>query len=130
MRASGAAATIRGTISPYACALARSSFSRPAGSPRSVAPPAFSLMPAVMITSLALARSEYSPPRRQHHRVIAPCSISFVATLAGEVRFAQIELALDPPPRLVLELADAEQIVHALPLRVDQLKLDLLVNFA
>src|SRR5258705_2651909 len=38
-----------------------SSLSRPAGSLRFVAPPAFSFMPAVIMTSAAPVRSEYSP---------------------------------------------------------------------
>src|SRR5216684_3654485 len=38
-----------------------SSLSRPAGSLRLVAPPAFSFMPAVIMTSAAPVRSEYSP---------------------------------------------------------------------
>ena len=44
------------------------------------------------------------------------------------MRLAQIELALDPAPRLVLELAAAKQLVDVLPLGHDQLELDLVVE--
>src|SRR5205085_1854338 len=46
----------------------------------------------------------------------------------GDVRLAQIELALDPAPRLVFDLAVAEQIVDVLALGCDQLELDLIVQ--
>jgi hypothetical protein len=49
----GATATTFGTMSAYTCALVSSSRSRPCGSEWSVAPPARSFTPAVMITSAA-----------------------------------------------------------------------------
>ena len=40
----------------------------------------------------------------------------------------QIKLTLDPSPRLVLELAAAEEIVDMLPLGLDQQELDIAVQ--
>jgi len=61
--ARGAAATTLGTMSAYTFALVSSSRRRPCGSDRSVAPPAFSFTPAVMITSAASVSASYSPAR-------------------------------------------------------------------
>jgi len=55
--ACGATRTTCGTMSRYTPAFVSSRRSRPAASLRSVAPPAFSLIPAVIITSTASARS-------------------------------------------------------------------------
>src|SRR6266576_3971531 len=56
------------------------------------------------------------------------CPASFLGSPAGEMRLAQIELPLDPAPRLVFELAAAKQLVDVVSLRGDQLELDFLVN--
>jgi hypothetical protein len=44
------------------------------------------------------------------------------------MRLAQIELPLDPAPRLVLQLTAPEEIVDLLPFGGDQLKFDLIVK--
>jgi hypothetical protein len=44
------------------------------------------------------------------------------------MRLAQIELPLDPAPRLVLQLPAPKEIVDLLPLGGDQLKFDLIVK--
>ena len=46
--------------------------------------------------------------------------------MVGEVRLAQIKLALDSPPRLVLELAAAPQFIYAPPFGGNEMKLDLI----
>src|SRR5260370_12395887 len=53
---------------------------------------------------------------------------SFLGAPAGEMRLAQIELPLDPAPRLVFELAAAKQLVDVVSLGRDQLDLDFVVN--
>src|SRR3954468_18647328 len=62
-------------------------------------------------------RSEPAPLRNS--RLLAPVL---------DLGLAQIELTLDPPPRLVLELAAAEEIVDVLPLGLDQQELDIAVQ--
>src|SRR5712671_2786367 len=52
----------------------------------------------------------------------------FLGAPVGDLGLAQVELALDPPPRLVLELGVTEEIVHVLPLGLDQLQLDIAVQ--
>ena len=42
------------------------------------------------------------------------------------MRLTEIELALDPAPRLILQLAAAPQFVYAPPLSSNQIKLDLI----
>src|SRR5579883_2189605 len=57
-------------------------------------------------------------------------SPSCFRALVGEIGLAQVELALDAAPRLVLELAVAEEIVDLLPLPFDEQQLDLVVQLA
>src|SRR6476659_467912 len=45
-----------------------------------------------------------------------------------DLGLAQIEVALDPSPRLVLELTAAEEIVDVLPLGLDQQELNIAVQ--
>ncbi len=58
----------------------------------------------------------------------APLRNSRLRAPVVDLGLAQIELALDPPPRLVLELAVAEEIVDVLPLGLDQQQLDIAVQ--
>jgi hypothetical protein len=46
----------------------------------------------------------------------------------GEVRVAQIEFPLDPTACLILQLAEAVEVVDLLPFRCDPRKLDLVVE--
>ena len=59
---------------------------------------------------LASSHSSPLPPSR------------FLGPDAGQVRLAQIEFALDPPPRIILELAVAVGRVDMLPLGRNQLR--------
>jgi hypothetical protein len=45
---------------------------------------------------------------------------SLLAALVGDIRLAQVELALDPAPHLVGELAAAIELIDPLPLGIDQ----------
>jgi hypothetical protein len=47
-------------------------------------------------------------------------STSGLDLLVGDMRFTQIELALDPAPRLILELAAAKKFINAPPFGSDQ----------
>src|ERR1700730_1447333 len=51
-----------------------------------------------------------------------------VPPAVGEMRLPQIELPLDPAPRLVFQLTAAKELVDLLSLGLDQLELDLVVN--
>src|SRR3954447_24571249 len=62
-------------------------------------------------------RSDPAPLRNS--RLLAPVL---------DLGLAQVELTLDPSPRLVLELAAAEEIVDVLPLGLDQQELDIAVQ--
>src|ERR1700761_3475313 len=53
---------------------------------------------------------------------------SFLVPLVGETGLAQIELPLDPAPRLVFQVAVAVEIVDQLALGFDQSSLDLVVD--
>src|SRR5438132_1281788 len=77
----------------------------------------------------SIQRHQDSPGRR----TLAAASLpdmprSFLGAPAGEMRLAQIELPLDPAPRLVFELAAAKQLVDVRSFGGDQLELDFLVN--
>ena len=52
----------------------------------------------------------------------------FLRAPVGDLGLPQVEFALDPPPRLVLELGVAKEIVHVLPFGLDQLQLDIAVQ--
>src|SRR3954453_20303403 len=60
--------------------------------------------------------------------VAAPLHNSRLLAPVLDLGLAQIELTLDPSPRLVLELAAAEEIVDVLPLGLDQQELDIAVQ--
>src|SRR4029079_1227452 len=52
----------------------------------------------------------------------------FLSSPAHELRFAKVDLALDPSARLVLEVAAPVKLVHALAFGLDQAELDLVVQ--
>src|SRR5882672_6560325 len=59
------------------------------------------------------------------------CDAVVLVTRPGrKMRLAQVELAFDPAPRLVLELSGAKKLVDVLALRRDQQQLDLVVQLA
>src|SRR3954451_5664706 len=58
----------------------------------------------------------------------APLRSSRLLAPVLDLGLAQIELTLDPSPRLVLELTAAEEIVDVLPLGLDQQELDIAVQ--
>jgi hypothetical protein len=68
-----------------------------------------------------------SQPVHSRNEIGRSCK-SFLGLLVDEMRLAQIELPLDPAPRLVLQLAAPKEIVDLLPLGGDQLKFDLIVK--
>src|SRR2546423_420291 len=55
---------------------------------------------------------------------------SLLRLLRGDMRLAQVELAFDPAPRLVLELAGSEKLVDVLAFGVDQEPLNVIVQLA
>src|SRR3954465_12397624 len=63
-----------------------------------------------------------------HATATPPGVLALVSAPAHELRFAKVDLALDPPARVVLEVAAPIELVHARALGFDQAELDLVVE--
>ena len=77
------------------------------------------------IRSFVQATAKLAPAWTRPNDRIAP---SFLVPVAGEMRLAQVEFALDPASRFVFQLAVAEKVVGLLPLGGDQTEFDLVVK--